>query len=305
MGDLPVPADSKIYMENYMKRTIKGLGIIGLLLFTFARVTTAQISEKKSLTLEGARTAIAAAKEYARKNNAPGGVIAVVDDGGNLMALERLDGTFSAGANISVGKAKTAVMFKRPTKFFEEIIKNGRTAMVALPDFTPLQGGVPIMVSGQIVGGIGVSGAASAVQDEELAIAGANALSNQTTIAAVTFFDSKTVVEAFSKGAVLTNGSNGENYMVHASRREKSGMSEVHELDTDIIYVLDGTATFVTGGKSVDLKQTAVNEFRGSMIDGGETRQLVKGDVVIVPKGVPHWFKQVDGTFLYYVVKVR
>ena len=65
-------------------------------------------------------------------------------------------------------------MFKRPTKFFEEIIKNGRTAMVALPDFTPLQGGVPIMVDGQIVGGVGVSGAASAVQDEELAIAGAS-----------------------------------------------------------------------------------------------------------------------------------
>lgn len=265
---------------------------------------SAQVIDKKSLTLDGARTVIAGAKEYAKKNNAPGGVIAVVDDGGNLIALERLDGTFSAGANISVGKAKTAVMFKRPTKFFEEIIKNGRTAMVALPDFTPLQGGVPIIVEGQIVGGVGVSGAASAVQDEELAVAGVNALSGEKAMA-VTFIESKAVSDAFSKGAVLVGGTNGENYMVHASRREKAGLSEVHDLDTDIIYVLDGMATIVTGGKSVDPKTTEPNEHRGTSIEGGETRQLKKGDVLIVPKGTPHWFKQVDGAFLYYVVKVR
>jgi glc operon protein GlcG len=264
----------------------------------------AQITDKKSLTLEGARIVIAGAKQYAAANKAPGGVIAVVDEGGNLVALERLDGTFSAGANISIGKAKTAVMFKRPTKVFEEIIKNGRTAMVALPDFTPLQGGVPISIDGQIVGGVGVSGAASAVQDEELAIAGAAALTEQK-MTPVKFIDAKLVADGFAKGAVLDDGSNGENYMVHASRREKSGLSEVHELDTDIIYVLDGTATFVTGGKSVDSKLVAANELRGSMIDGGDTRELKKGDVVIVPKGTAHWFKQVDGAFLYYVVKVR
>jgi glc operon protein GlcG len=176
--------------------------------------------------------------------------------------------------------------------------------MVALPDFTPLQGGVPIVIEGQVVGGIGVSGAATAQQDEELAMAGAAALSEARPLP-VTFFDSKTVSDAFAKGAVLEDGGNGENYMVHASRRETPGMSEVHELDTDIIYVLDGTATFVTGGKSVDSKMIAQNEFRGSGVEGGDTRQLKKGDVVIVPKGTPHWFKKVDGTFLYYVVKVR
>src|SRR5829696_9882668 len=142
----------------------------------FAAGARAQVSSKKVLTLEGARKVIAAAEAEAKRLGAPGGVIAVVDDGGNLVALERLDGTFTAGANISVGKAKTAVMFKRPTKFFEDVIKNGRTAMVALPDFTPLQGGVPIEFEGQIVGGVGVSGAASAAQDEELASAGAAAL---------------------------------------------------------------------------------------------------------------------------------
>ena len=283
---------------------MKSILKFSLAVMLFAVPALAQITEKKSVTLEGARTVITAAKLYAAKNNAPGGVIAVVDEGGNLVALERLDGTYTAGANISIGKAKTAVMFKRPTKFFEEIIKNGRTAMVALSDFTPLQGGVPIMVDGQIVGGVGVSGAASAVQDEELAIAGAMALTEQK-MTPVKFIDAKFVADSFAKGAVLEDGSNGENYMVHASRRDKPGMSEVHELDTDIIYVLEGTATFVTGGRSVDPKMVAANEFRGSMIDGGETRQLQKGDVVIVPKGTPHWFKQVDGAFLYYVVKVR
>ncbi len=129
---------------------------------------------KRTLTLEGAKRAIAAAVAEARKNNTTG-VVAVVDDGGNLMALERIDGTFAAGANISIGKARTAVLFKKPTKFFEDVIGKGRTAMVAV-DFTPLQGGVPILADGQVVGGIGVSGASSAAQDEELAIAGASAL---------------------------------------------------------------------------------------------------------------------------------
>ena len=134
----------------------------------------AQVASKKVVTLEGALKAIAAAVAEARKAGATG-VIAVVDDGGNLMALERIDGTFAAGANISIGKARTAVLFKKPTKFFEDVIAKGRFAMTAV-DFTPLQGGVPIVVDGQVVGGIGVSGAASAQQDEELALAGAAAV---------------------------------------------------------------------------------------------------------------------------------
>jgi glc operon protein GlcG len=134
----------------------------------------AQVANKKTLTLEGARQAIAAGVAAARKANATG-VFAVVDDGGNLMAVERLDGTFAAGANISIGKARTAALFKKPTRVFEEIIGKGRTAMVAV-DFTPLQGGVPIVVDGQVVGAIGVSGATSAAQDEEFALAGAAAV---------------------------------------------------------------------------------------------------------------------------------
>ena len=283
---------------------MKNAIILTIILAAASLAATAQTYDKKSITLDGARSVIAGAKAYAKANNAPGGVIAVVDDGGNLVALERLDGTFTAGANISVGKAKTAVMFKRPTKFFEEVIKNGRTSMVALPDFTPLQGGVPITVEGQIIGGVGVSGAASAAQDEELAIAGAATLNSEKN-PAVGFYDSSSVSDAFGKGAVLSGATNGENYMVHASRREKPGLAEVHDLDTDIIYVLDGTATVVTGGQALEPKTVEPNEHRGKSIDGGEARQLKKGDVLIIPKGTPHWFKQVNAPFLYYVVKVR
>ena len=105
-----------------------------------------------------------------------GGVIAVVDDGGNLMYLERLDDTFAAGARISIGKARTAALFRKPTAAFEEIIRNGRTPMIALEDFTPLQGGIPIEVEGKVVGAIGVSGAANQQRDEDVAKAGAAAL---------------------------------------------------------------------------------------------------------------------------------
>jgi glc operon protein GlcG len=136
----------------------------------------AQTQQRNGLSLEGAKKVIAAAVAEAKSKNAPGAAIAVVDDGGNLIASERLDNTFAAGANISIGKARTAALFKRPTKAFEDIINKGRTAMATLADFTPLQGGVPILMDGQVVGAVGVSGAASAQQDEDLAIAGANAL---------------------------------------------------------------------------------------------------------------------------------
>jgi len=154
-----------------MKRLFRILVGAALVLVT-GTAARGQVMQKKTLNLEGARRVIAAAQAEAKKNNAAG-VVAVVDDGGNLIALERLDGTFAAGANISIGKARTAVLFKKPTKFFEDVIKNGRTAMVTVENFTPLQGGIPILVDGQVVGGVGVSGAASAQQDEELAIAGA------------------------------------------------------------------------------------------------------------------------------------
>jgi glc operon protein GlcG len=279
----------------------------------------AQILEKKSLNLEGAKKAIAAAVDYARKNNAPGGVIAMVDDGGNLIALERLDGTFAMGATISIGKARTAVLFKKPTRFFEELINKGRTAMTAVEGFTPLIGGVPIVIDGQVVGGIGVSGAASANQDEELALAGAAAFAKpakpdlpststsdmdgapmmQATKHA-TFIDASRVAVAFTKGMPLLETAG---YKVHASRRVEPGQAEIHTLDTDVIYVVDGSATLVTGGMAVDAKQIAPNEIRGSKIEGGQEHQISSGDVIIIPNGVPHQFTAVTGELHYFVCK--
>jgi glc operon protein GlcG len=174
-----------------------------------------------------------------------------------------------------------------------------------------LQGGIPITVDGQIVGGVGVSGAASAQQDEELALAGANVFADAKASdmspankLSVLFFDAKQVNTSFSTGAALLDGSD-RHYMVHTSRRDKPGLAEVHALDTDIIYVVQGSATLVTGGTAVDAKEIEAGEIRGSRIDGGVTRQLSKGEVIIVPNNTPHWFKEVNGEFLYYTIKVR
>jgi len=294
-------------------------GTIIAVMMTAAASIQAQTVDKKSLNLDGAKKAIAAAVEYAKKNNAPGGVIAIVDEGGNLMALERLDGTFAMGATISIGKARTAVLFKKSTRFFEELINKGRTAMTAVDGFIPLIGGIPIMIDGQVVGGVGVSGAASANQDEELALAGANALVGgqakiDTTaptsyekpgspISATTgsaIIDGKKVAAAFAKGMPLLETAS---YKVHASRRVDPGQAEIHTLDTDVIYVVDGSATLVTGGKAIDTKTIAPNEIRGSKIEGGEEHQITKGDAIIIPNGVPHQFTSVTGELHYFVCK--
>src|ERR1051325_2725091 len=126
---------------------------------------------KSALTLDGAKKAGDAAMKYAKENNcAPS--IAIVDAGGSLLYFVRPEESFSAGANVSIGKARTSAIFKKPTKDFEDTINKGRFTMTALPDFTPLQGGVPIVHDGQVIGAIGVSGAKSAAQDEEVAKAG-------------------------------------------------------------------------------------------------------------------------------------
>ena len=300
-----------------MKNLSTGM-IAAMVVFTMTG--HAQIVEKKSLNLESAKKAIAAAADYAKRNNAPGGVIAVVDEGGNLMALERLDGTFAMGATISIGKARTAVLFKKPTRFFEELINKGRTAMTAVDGFTPLIGGIPVVIDGQVVGGIGVSGAASANQDEELALAGANAvMADQPKIdatpssrekpgsviaagtpAAATFIDAKSVSAAFAKGMPLLETTG---YKVHASRRVEPGQAEIHTLDTDVIYVVGGSATLVTGGKAIDTKEVAPNEIRGTKIESGEEHQITKGEVIVIPNGVPHQFTAVTGELHYFVCK--
>jgi glc operon protein GlcG len=118
----------------------------------------------------------------------------------------------------------------------------------------------------------------------------------------VTYIPSEQVAAGFVKGMPLVER---ENYKVHASRRDAAGQVEVHTKDTDIIHVLTGTATLVTGGTMVDGKDVGPEEIRGASVTGGETRTIRPGDVIIVPNGVPHWFKEVPGPMTYYVVKVR
>ncbi|MCG6869710.1 MAG: heme-binding protein [Gammaproteobacteria bacterium] len=253
------------------------------------------------ITLAGAKQVIAAAVKEADRLKAPGGSIAVVDAGGHLIALERLDNTFVASADIAVGKARTAVLFKKPTRVFEDLVNGGRTTMVTLPDFTPLQGGVPVVVDGQVVGALGVSGAASAQQDEDIARVGAEALAAGAVASAVTYLDRDAVTAAFARGAPLLET---PEYKVHASRRTGPGLIEVHAYETDIVYVLEGEATFVTGGRLLDGKVTAPGEIRGSQLEGGNVQQLAPGDVVVVPRGTPHWFREIGtAPFLYFVVK--
>ena len=267
---------------------------LALALHVAAGAGYAQVVEKKTLTLSGAQTVAAAAAAEARKNWA-GGAIAVVDDGGNLLYLERLDNTFAAAANISIAKARSAANFRKETSVFEEAVKSGRVALVANAELLPLQGGVPIAIDGQVVGAIGVAGANSAQQDEDVARAAVQTFLNRSSLTSnepVTQLEAKTVAAAFVKGQPLfeTDG-----YKIHASRREAPGMAELHVRDTDIIYVLGGSATIVTGGTVVAGKTVADGEIRGSAIAGGQSRALVKGDVMVVPNGVPHWFEQGAG----------
>lgn len=119
----------------------------------------------------------------------------------------------------------------------------------------------------------------------------------------VTYIPADKVKAAFVKGMPLVEV---ENYKIHASHREAGSYPvEVHTKDTDIMHVLSGKATLVTGGTMVGGKETAPEEIRGTSIEGGETRAVSPGDVVIIPNGTPHWFKDVPGPIDYYVVKVR
>lgn len=133
------------------------------------------VAQTANLTLDGAQAVMAAAVAYAKANQSPGGSIAVVDAGGHLLLFGRLDGSFPASASVAIEKARTAALFKFESKKLEDSINGGRDALITV-GYTFLQGGVPVMFNGQVVGAIGVSGAKSADQDREIALAGAEGL---------------------------------------------------------------------------------------------------------------------------------
>lgn len=139
--------------------------------FSISVTLSAQVLNTKSISLEAAKKIVAEAVRYAKANNAPGAAIAVVDAGGNLIYLEKLDGTFAAAAEVATKKANTAAIFKAPSSKLENSINGGRQALITV-GHTFLQGGIPIISDGQVIGAIGISGSASAQQDDDMAIAG-------------------------------------------------------------------------------------------------------------------------------------
>jgi glc operon protein GlcG len=262
---------------------------------------TQTLIDKKVLTEAGAdRVARAAEAEARARGVAP--VIAVVDAGGALITLRRPDAAQVASVNVSIDKARTAAIFRRPSKDFEDQTRHGRVAALALHGAVALQGGMPIVYAGEVVGAIGVSGASSADEDQELATIGASvSLSEDTQNPAVFYLEAEAVRRKFHSGGLLLDA---EPYKVDAGRRTGPGEVEFHAAVTDIMYVLDGEATVVTGGEMLERRQVGPGEYRARASRGGATRRLAKGDVMVIPAGVPHWFKEVPGPLSYYVVKV-
>jgi glc operon protein GlcG len=152
----------------------RSLVFLGLILLG-GSAASAQLAEQKTLSLDGAKAVAEVAAAEARKHHA-GGAIAVVDAGGHLIYLARLDQTFPAASAVAIEKARTAATFRRPTRDFENAIKNGRTSLLGVSVMTPLQGGVPIVVGNAVVGAVGVSGATSAQEDDDIAAVAAAAL---------------------------------------------------------------------------------------------------------------------------------
>jgi glc operon protein GlcG len=256
----------------------------------------AALPSRPVLTLEAAtRIADAAQLEAIRRKATV--VIAVVDAGGTPIVLRRLDDTQVASVQVAIDKGRTAAIFRRPSKEFEDQVRNGRVSALALAGSVALQGGLPLNSGGAVVGAIGVSGN-TPQEDEDIARAGVAALAQAAPL--VSHWQSPQVRAAFAKGEPILETAR---YKVHASRRTEPGMAEVHAFETDVIYVLEGRATLVTGGLVVEPRVTAPGEIRGAFIDGGDARELGPGDVVVVPPGTPHWFKAASNPFLYYVVK--
>jgi glc operon protein GlcG len=148
----------------------KILSILACTLY-ISGVCSAQTLNNKNISLDAAKKIVTEAVKYAKEKSAPGSSIAVVDNGGNLIYLERLDGTFAASAEVAIKKANTSATFRVPSSKLENSINGGRQALITV-GHTFLQGGIPIVYDGQVIGAIGVSGSASAQQDEDIAIAG-------------------------------------------------------------------------------------------------------------------------------------
>jgi len=148
--------------------------VVALALISGVATAHAQTADRKVITLDGAKAILAAAEAEALKNKWTV-AIAVVDESGNLIAFHKVDDTQVGSIDIAIGKARTAARMKRPTKALEDAVAGGRTVMLAIEGLTPLEGGVPVMLGGRVIGAVGVSGVTSQ-QDAQVAQAGVAAL---------------------------------------------------------------------------------------------------------------------------------
>jgi uncharacterized protein GlcG (DUF336 family)/mannose-6-phosphate isomerase-like protein (cupin superfamily) len=266
-----------------------------------AAATAFDTVQVPGLSQDGARLAAESAGAEARARGvAP--VVAVVDAAGELVHLWRPDAAQVASVGVATDKARTAALFRRPSKDFEDQAAGGRPSALHLAGAVPLQGGLPLLVDGRVVGAIGVSGASSAPEDAELAALGAAAFSTATADGPQARHVPATELDrAFDTGGLLLRTAD---YAVDAGRRTAPGEVEYHERVTDVMHVVAGTATVVTGGTLDAPREIAPGELRAASIDGGQTHRLSAGDALVVPAGVPHQFVEVSDPFLYFVTKV-
>ena len=261
--------------------------------------------EVPALTSGGARLAAEAATAVATERGVYP-VVAVVDAGGSLVYLSRPDRAQVASVDVATDKARTAAIYRRPSKDFEDQATSGRPSALHLARAVPLQGGIPITFDGQVVGAIGVSGASSADEDQELAARGAEAFTTAVArngrVNGASFFSSTTLSKKFEEGGILLDTAG---YKIDAGRRTAPGDVEYHERVVDVMHVIRGTATVVTGGTLVEPREVAAGELRAGSVEGGTTHELAEGDVLAIPNGVAHQFTQVSDPFLYFVVKVE
>lgn len=157
-----------------MKPMLVTTGLLALALAAAADPAAAQLADRKALTLEGAKRMMAAAEAEARANSW-NVAIAIVDQAGDLLMFQRFDEAPLANIEIALAKARTAVRLRQPTKRLEGNVAGGRTTLLAIEGAMPLEGGVPILVDGRVIGAVGVSGVASA-NDARIAQAGIDAL---------------------------------------------------------------------------------------------------------------------------------
>jgi glc operon protein GlcG len=172
-------SDFSFKVEKIMNIRFRAATMAFVVLAAAACVLGQKLADKKALTLAVAKQVAAAAETEAAKNKFTM-VIAIMDDGGNLIYLEKMDETQIGSIDVAQAKARSAIAFKRPTKAFQDAVAAGNTGILKLPGAIATEGGVPLVVDGKIIGAIGVSGGTSA-QDGTVAQAGADALAKILT----------------------------------------------------------------------------------------------------------------------------